>query len=96
MPNRGLKLLSLFHFQAISITQDGKPEEKLELAFRLYDIDRNGSIEEAEMMQIIKVGYNDRLANRLAPSNLVYIEVIQGRSFTHFPDRLIKDSIGSG
>ncbi|VDP78736.1 unnamed protein product [Schistosoma curassoni] len=32
------------------------PEEKLELAFQLYDIDRNGTIEEYEMTQIIKVG----------------------------------------
>ena len=42
-------------FQAISITTSGKPEEKLELAFRLYDIDRNGKIEEEEMAEIIKV-----------------------------------------
>ena len=37
------------------MTQSGKPEEKLELAFRLYDIDRNGSIDEHEMAEIIKV-----------------------------------------
>ena len=37
------------------MTQAGKPEEKLELAFRLYDIDRNGSIEENEMTEIIQV-----------------------------------------
>jgi len=43
--------------QAISITQAGKPEEKLELAFRLYDIDRNGSIEQDEMAEIIKAIY---------------------------------------
>ena len=42
-------------FQAISITQSGRPEDKLELAFRLYDIDRNGSIEEGEMTEIIRV-----------------------------------------
>jgi len=29
--------------------------EKLELAFRLYDIDRNGVIEEHEMVEIIRV-----------------------------------------
>ncbi|TPP55759.1 Neuron-specific calcium-binding protein hippocalcin [Fasciola gigantica] len=39
---------------AISITQSGGPEEKLDLAFQLYDIDRNGTIEESEMTQIIK------------------------------------------
>ena len=37
------------------MTQAGKPEEKLELAFRLYDIDRNSSIEENEMTEIIQV-----------------------------------------
>ncbi|VDQ00859.1 unnamed protein product [Trichobilharzia regenti] len=39
---------------SICITQSGSPEEKLELAFQLYDIDRNGTIEEYEMTQIIK------------------------------------------
>ncbi|KAL3312673.1 hypothetical protein Ciccas_008732 [Cichlidogyrus casuarinus] len=42
---------------AISVTQTGTPEEKLELAFQLYDIDRNGTIEETEMTQIIKAIY---------------------------------------
>jgi len=42
-------------FKAISITQSGTPEEKLDLAFRLYDIDRNGVIEEHEMVEIIRV-----------------------------------------
>jgi hypothetical protein len=46
----------LFLLQAISITQAGKPAEKLELAFRLYDIDRNGTIDQQEMTDIIKVG----------------------------------------
>jgi hypothetical protein len=41
--------------QAISVTQAGKPAEKLELAFRLYDIDRNGTIDQQEMTDIIKV-----------------------------------------
>ena len=45
-------------FQAISVTQAGRPEDKLELAFRLYDIDRNGSIEQDEMAEIIKVYIN--------------------------------------
>ncbi len=44
-------------FQAISITQGGQPEEKLELAFRLCDIDRNGTIEENEMAEVIKVSH---------------------------------------
>jgi len=44
-------------WQAISITQSGKPSDKLELAFRLYDIDRNGSIDQQEMADIIHVSY---------------------------------------
>ena len=51
-----MQLLEFARAQAISITQSGRPEEKLELAFRLYDIDRNGSIDETEMTEIIKVG----------------------------------------
>ena len=47
----------LYNLQAISITQAGQPEEKLELAFRLYDIDRNGTIEESEMIEVIKVSH---------------------------------------
>lgn len=42
---------------AISITKSGKPEDKLELAFRLYDIDRNGLIEEHEMVEIMRAIY---------------------------------------
>uniref|UniRef100_A0A5K3F872 Neuronal calcium sensor 2 n=1 Tax=Mesocestoides corti TaxID=53468 RepID=A0A5K3F872_MESCO len=42
---------------AISITQSGSPEEKLSLAFQLYDIDGNGCIEESEMNEIIKAIY---------------------------------------
>ncbi|XP_013380849.1 neuronal calcium sensor 2 [Lingula anatina] len=43
---------------AISITKSGEPEEKLALAFRLYDIDRNGTIEEHEMTEILKAIYS--------------------------------------
>jgi len=49
------KMCLLISLKAISITQTGTPEEKLELAFRLYDIDRNGVIEEHEMVEIIRV-----------------------------------------
>ena len=50
-----INLFLFLYFQAIGITQAGRPEDKLELAFRLYDIDRNGQIEEREMIEIIKV-----------------------------------------
>ena len=51
------------------MTQSGKPEEKLELAFRLYDIDRNGSIDEHEMAEIIKVRSASQCAILLLSSN---------------------------
>ena len=51
------------------MTQSGKPEEKLELAFRLYDIDRNGSIDEHEMAEIIKVRSASQCTILLLSSN---------------------------
>ena len=58
----------LINMQAISVTQSGKPEEKLELAFRLYDIDRNGSIDEKEMAEIIRVSMTSQLLHN-RPTN---------------------------
>ena len=40
---------------AINITRNGSPEDKLHWAFRMYDIDGSGTIEEKEMMKIIEV-----------------------------------------
>ncbi|KAM3179763.1 hypothetical protein ACTXT7_000046 [Hymenolepis weldensis] len=56
---------------AISITQSGGPEEKLGLAFQLYDIDGNGHIEESEMNEIIKL-YNSTISfNGKLPSTQI-------------------------
>ncbi len=41
--------------QAINITSQGTPEKKLEMAFRMYDCNGDGSIDEAEMRRIISV-----------------------------------------
>ena len=40
---------------AINITSAGKPEEKLEWAFAMYDINSDGTIERSEMVEIITV-----------------------------------------
>lgn len=41
---------------AINITSNkGKPEDKLNWAFDMYDIDGNGTIDKSEMESIIKV-----------------------------------------
>ena len=40
---------------AINITSAGKPEEKLQWAFQMYDINSDGTIERSEMVEIITV-----------------------------------------
>ena len=40
---------------AINITSAGKPEEKLEWAFQMYDINGDGTIDRDEMVEIISV-----------------------------------------
>ena len=41
--------------QAINIASQGTPEKKLELAFRMYDCNNDGSIDQREMKHIISV-----------------------------------------
>ncbi|KAA3676617.1 uncharacterized protein DEA37_0008519 [Paragonimus westermani] len=43
---------------AINITSGGDPEEKLEWAYQMYDIDGNGTIERTEMVEIIRAIYS--------------------------------------
>jgi len=40
---------------AINITSAGKPEQKLEWAFAMYDVNGDGTIEPTEMIEIIQV-----------------------------------------
>lgn len=41
--------------ELISILAKGNPEKKLKWAFKMYDIDSNGSIDRQEMLKIIEV-----------------------------------------
>lgn len=42
---------------ALHLTSSGKTMEKLEWAFALYDLDRNGSITKNEIQEIVRVGW---------------------------------------
>jgi len=54
---------------AINITSAGKPEEKLEWAFQMYDINSDGTIERCEMVEIITAIYS-MVSNTFQDSNL--------------------------
>jgi Ca2+-binding EF-hand superfamily protein len=58
----GLKFLNLFFsllefLIPISITSRGTTEEKLEMAFRMFDIDQNNYIDKKEMEKLITIIY---------------------------------------
>ena len=44
--------------QVLAITERGTAEEILDLAFRLYDVDGNGTIEMRELAEILRVSSN--------------------------------------
>merc|ERR1711962_377847 len=43
---------------ALHVTSKGSPEEKLSLAFRMYDVDGNGTIERTEMKRVVGAVYD--------------------------------------
>lgn len=42
---------------AINVIMNGSDSEKLDWAFNLYDIDKNGTIADDEMVEIVKVSF---------------------------------------
>jgi len=49
-------VVGIWVLQALSVTEHGSQAEILDLAFRLYDIDGNGTIEMRELAEILRVG----------------------------------------
>jgi Ca2+-binding EF-hand superfamily protein len=48
----------------LSILAKGNPEKKLKWAFKMYDIDSNGSIDRQEMLKIIEVWINNLMSDK--------------------------------
>jgi Ca2+-binding EF-hand superfamily protein len=48
----------IFFFSS-SFLAKGNPEKKLKWAFKMYDIDSNGSVDRQEMLKIIEVRLNN-------------------------------------
>ena len=59
---------------AINITSTGKPEQKLEWAFQMYDVNGDGTIEPSEMAEIIGVraDFVFVLSARLSGATITY------------------------
>lgn len=62
--------------QAINITSQGTPDKKLEMAFRMYDCNGDGSIDETEMRRIISVSYCRLKIKRKKYSCIYFLKAI--------------------
>jgi len=56
-----------------SFLAKGNPEKKLKWAFKMYDIDSNGSIDRHEMLKIIEVKRNNLIRNKIISFSIVYL-----------------------
>jgi len=54
---------------AIDVTSAGTPEEKLKWAFRMYDVDGNGVIDQDEMTKIVQAIYDMLGAGAVKPTD---------------------------
>merc|ERR1711890_61707 len=54
---------------AIDVTSSGTPEEKLNWAFSMYDVDGNGHIDQEEMTKIVKSIYDMLGAGAVKPTD---------------------------
>lgn len=52
--------------QAINITSQGTPDKKLDMAFRMYDCNGDGSIDQTEMRRIIGVSICEQVCGSIA------------------------------
>jgi len=60
--------------QAINITSQGTPDKKLEMAFRMYDCNGDGSIDVTEMRRIISVSERGKPTLFCSNWNIIYFE----------------------
>jgi hypothetical protein len=66
------KVLRIFYLlikTKIYTLAKGNPEKKLKWAFKMYDIDSNGSVDRQEMLRIIEVRLNSLNKKQLVSSN---------------------------
>ncbi len=58
------EMINKKHFDFYFLAK-GNPEKKLKWAFKMYDIDSNGSIDRQEMLKIIEVKRNNLIRNQI-------------------------------
>jgi Ca2+-binding EF-hand superfamily protein len=62
----------------MAVLAKGRPEDKMRMAFRAFDLDNSGEIDSGEMFQFVKAvtGYNDARSKTFADSLLAYVWIL--------------------